>query len=130
MMVEDIDPHIIGITEYWATTVISDAELGITGYVMFRKDIIGRRGDVVILYKKESIQAYAITFEKEVKCQETAWNNIVTGNSGLTVGFVYRCTNISIEDNKKVLNLTQEVSKRECIIMGNVYDTVELSSEY
>ena len=28
-MVEDIDPHIIGITETWATPDISDAELGI-----------------------------------------------------------------------------------------------------
>ena len=42
-MVGDIDPHIIGITESWATTDISDAELGITGYVMFRKDRLGRR---------------------------------------------------------------------------------------
>ena len=31
------------------------AELGLTGYVMFRKDRIGRRGGGVILYIKESI---------------------------------------------------------------------------
>ena len=36
-MVEDNDPHIIGITESWATPDRSDAELGMTGYVMFRK---------------------------------------------------------------------------------------------
>ena len=30
-MVEDIDPHIIGITEAWAYTGITDAELGLTG---------------------------------------------------------------------------------------------------
>ena len=42
-MVEDIDPHIIGITESWANTDITDAELGLTGYVMFRRDRIGRR---------------------------------------------------------------------------------------
>ena len=41
IMVEDTDPHIIGITESWATPDISDAELGMTGYVMFRKDRIG-----------------------------------------------------------------------------------------
>ena len=28
IMVEDIDPHIIGITESWGTTDISDAKLG------------------------------------------------------------------------------------------------------
>ena len=64
IMVEDIDPHIIGITESWATPDISDAELGMTGYVMFRKDRLGRRGGGVILYIflyiLESIQAYEI----------------------------------------------------------------------
>ena len=49
-MVEDIDPHIIGITESWARPDISDAELGMAGYVMFRKDRLGRRGGGVILY--------------------------------------------------------------------------------
>ena len=49
IMVEDIDPHIIGITESWAN-IITDAELGLTGYVMFRRDRIGRRGGGDILY--------------------------------------------------------------------------------
>ena len=60
IMVEDTDPHIIGITESWANTDITDAELGLTGYVMFRRDRTGRRGGGVILYVKESIQAYEI----------------------------------------------------------------------
>ena len=38
IMVEDIDPHIIGITESWINKYISNAELGLTGYVMFRRD--------------------------------------------------------------------------------------------
>ena len=86
IMVEDIDPHIIGITESWATPDISDAELGMTGYVMFRKDRLGRRGGGVILYIKESIQAYEIKLEKEAECEEAVWRNIVTGKSILTVG--------------------------------------------
>ena len=44
IMEEDINPHIIGITESWANTDIKDAELGLTGYVMFRRDRTGRRG--------------------------------------------------------------------------------------
>ena len=57
IIVEDIDPHIIGITESWANKDIADAELGLTGYIMLRRDRIGRRGGGVILYIKESIQA-------------------------------------------------------------------------
>ena len=57
IMVDDIKPHIIGITESWANNDITDAELGLEGYVMFRKDIMGRRGGV-LLYIKETIPAY------------------------------------------------------------------------
>ncbi|KAK2161731.1 hypothetical protein NP493_1563g00020 [Ridgeia piscesae] len=89
-----------------------------TGYVMFRKDRLGRRGGGVILYIKESIQAYEIKLEKEAECEEAVWCNIVTGKSTLTVGLVYRSPNISMEENEKIHNAIKEVSKRDCIIMG------------
>ena len=41
IMVDDIKPHIIGITESWANNDITDAELGLEGYAMFRKDRMG-----------------------------------------------------------------------------------------
>ena len=44
IMVDDIKPHILGITESWANNDITDAELRLEGYVMFRKDRMGRRG--------------------------------------------------------------------------------------
>ena len=79
-MVEDIDPHIIGITESWATTDITDAEIGMTGYVMFRRDRIGRRGGGIILYVKESIQAYEIKLERAADYDGAVWCKIVSGN--------------------------------------------------
>ena len=51
IMVEDIDPHIIGITASWAKTDITDAELGLTGYVMFMRDRIGGGGGVILYVK-------------------------------------------------------------------------------
>ena len=86
---------------------------------MFRKDRIGRRGGGVILYIKESIQAYEIKLEKQAECEEAAWFNIVTGNSTLTVGLVYRSPNISTDENEKIQNAIKEVSKRDCIITGD-----------
>ncbi len=38
IMVDDIKAHIIGITKSWANNDITNAELGLEGYVMFRKD--------------------------------------------------------------------------------------------
>ena len=50
-MVDDIKPHIIGITESWANNDITNAELGLEGYVMFRKDRIGRRGRSITIHQ-------------------------------------------------------------------------------
>ena len=97
---------------------ITDAELGLTGYVMFRRDRIGRRGGV-ILYVKESIQAYEIKLEREADCNEAVWCKIVSGNSKLTIGLVYPSPNINEEDNTKIQNAIKEVTKGECIIMGD-----------
>ena len=35
--VEDIDPHVIGIAKLWANKDIADVELGLTGYIIFRR---------------------------------------------------------------------------------------------
>ena len=81
MMVEDIDPYIIGITESWANTdKTTDAELGLTGYVMFMRDRIGRKGGEVILYVKEYFQAYEIKLESEADYDEAVWCKHVSGN--------------------------------------------------
>ena len=85
IMVADIDPHVIGITEPWANKDIVDAELALTGYAMFKKDRRERKGGGVILYLKESIQAYEITLKSEADCEEAIWCNIVTRNSTLTI---------------------------------------------
>ena len=49
IMVDDIKPHIIGIIDSCANNDITDDGMGLTGYVMFRKDRIGRRGGGVLL---------------------------------------------------------------------------------
>ena len=64
-MVDDIKPHIIRITKTWANNDITDAELGLEGYAMFRKDRMGRRGGGVLLYIKENIPAYEVQLQEE-----------------------------------------------------------------
>ena len=65
IMVDEIKHHIIGITESWANNDITDAELGLEGYVMFRKDRMGRRGGGVLLYINETIPAYEVQLQEE-----------------------------------------------------------------
>ena len=118
IMVDDIKPHIIGITESWANDDITDAELGLEGYVMFRKDRIGRRGGV-LLYIKETIPAYEVQLQEEADCIEAIWCKLVTGHTTVTIGVVCRCPNITKQNNEKIHNAISEVSKGDCIIMGD-----------
>ena len=85
IMVEDIKPHIIGITESCANNIITDAELGLTVYVMLRKDIMGRRGGGMLLYIKETIPAYEVHLPEEADCNEAMWCKLVTGHTTVTI---------------------------------------------
>ena len=131
IMVLDRDPHIIGITESWANKDITDAELGLEGYVMFRKDRMGRRGGGVLLYVKDTIPAYEIQLREEADGKEAIWCKLVTGHKTVTMGVVYRCPNITKESNEKIQNAIREVSKGDCIVMGDFnhgniqWDTLE-----
>ena len=119
IMVDDIKPHIIGIAESWANNDITDAELGLESYVMFRKDRIGRRVGGVLLYIKETIPAYEVQLQEEADCNEAIWCKLVTGHTTVTIGVVYRCPNITKQNNEKLHNAISEVSKEDCIIMGD-----------
>ena len=118
IMVDDIKPHIIGITESWANNDITYAELGLEGYVMFRKDRMGKRGVGVLLYIQETTPAYKVQLQEEADCKDALWCNLGTGHTTITIGVVYRCPNITIQNNDKIHNAINEVSKGDCIIMG------------
>ena len=105
IMVDEIKRHIIGITESWANNDITDAELGLEGYVMFRKDRIGRRGGGVLLYIKETIPAYEVQLKEEADCNEAIWCKLVTVRTTVTIGVVYRCPNITKQNNEKLHNI-------------------------
>ena len=86
---------------------------------MFRKDRMGRKGGGVLLYIKETIPAYEVQLHEEADCKEAVWCNLVTGHTTVTIGVVYRCPNITIQNNEKIHKAISEVSKGDCIIMGD-----------
>ena len=118
-MVDDIKPHIIGITESWANNDITCAELGLEGYAMFRKDRMGRRGGGILFYIKDTIPAYEVHLHEEAHCNEAIWCKLVTGQTTVTIGVVYRCPNITKQNNEKIHNAISEVSKGDCNIMAD-----------
>ena len=80
---------------------------------------MGRRGGGVLLYIKETIPAYEVQLQEEADCNEVIWCKIVTGHATVTIGVVYRCPNITKQNNEKIHNAISEVSKGDCIIMGD-----------
>ena len=106
----------IGITEKWTKPDTRDAEFGLAGYEMFRKDRLVKRGGgggVVMLYFKEHIQIYEIQNEAEAGFSEAIWCNLESQGSKIIVGVVYRCPSIRLH---KVIT---HASRGECLIMGD-----------
>ena len=85
----------------------------------------------MLSYIKESIPAYEVQLQEEADCKEAIWCKLVTGHTAVTVGVVYRCPNITKQNNEKIHNAISEVSKGDCIIMrdfnhGNIkWDTLQ-----
>ena len=57
--------------------------------------------------------------ETEAECEEAIWCNIATKNSILTIRLIYRSPKIRQEDDEKLHNAIKEISKRECVTMGD-----------
>ena len=74
---------------------------------------------LVLLYIKETIPAYEVQLQEEADCKEAIWCKLVTGHTTVTIGVVYRCPNITKQNNEKIHNAISEVSKGDCIIMGD-----------
>ena len=49
---------------------------------------------------KETIPAYEVQLAEEADCNEDIWCKLVTGHITVTIGVVYRCPNITKQNNK------------------------------
>ena len=129
IMVDDIKPHIIGITESWGNNDITDAELGLEGYVMFRKDRIGRRGGGVLLYiglyvtDKTSFKVRDDLVMNHVTCQyESLFIETVMHDHKVVIGVIYKPpesnTDTFVAHFSDVLGIISK-ERKHCILMGD-----------
>ena len=86
---------------------------------MFMKDRMGRRGGGVLIYINDTIPAYEVQLLEEANCNEAIWCKLVTGHTTVTIGVVYRYPNITKQNNETIHNAISEMSKGDCIIMGD-----------
>ena len=77
-----------------------------------------RRGGV-LLYINETKPAYQVQLPEDAYCNDAMWCKLVTGHTTVTIVVAYHCTNITKQNNEKIHNAISEVSKGDCILMGD-----------
>ena len=74
----------------------------------------------MLLYIKETTPSYEVQLSEQADYKEAIWCKLVTGHTTVTIGVVYRCPNITKQNNEKIHNAVTEASKGDCIIMGDL----------
>ena len=123
-VVDIYDPDIIGITETWLNSKISDNEYCIEGYHkpirQDRVDTKDGRGGGVLLLIKNSINYVQIVPDNSIDYTNSVWIEVVNNDGKKTViGVVYRSPNSTETNNEKLYKCIQELSNRNLIIMGD-----------
>ncbi len=128
LMVIERKVDILGITESWMHEGVSDAEVDITGFRLFRKDRernsgAGKcRGGGVLLYIREDIIAVDISSEEDQK-NESVWVRISKEggkDDSVVIGVCYRSP---ASQKEEVISLMDSIRdhalKSSCVIMGD-----------
>ena len=72
----------------------------------------------VLVHINDTIPAYEVHLQEEADDNEAIWCKLITGHTTVTIVVVYRCPNITKQNNEKIHNVISEVSKGDCIIWG------------
>ena len=117
-----INPDIIGITESWAAGHISDAELQLDGYDLFRCDRpLPNKGGGVLLYVKQYLHAIAYTWTCDYP--EHVWCQIKLASSvSLLIGVCYRTPAVGLYQcniHEHLRDLIKEASAKHFLLMGD-----------
>ena len=124
---------VIAVTETWANEVISDAELALDGYVLFRND--RKKGDHtkgggIALYIKDTLKSRVCHKLTNSNFEDSIWCFISFQNITLLVGTCYRSTSSTDFNNDQLLVLLHEAVKEsqtsQLLLLGD-FDYPEIS---
>ena len=96
----------VSLNETWLTNNITDDEISIDGYDLFRCDRDGRGGGAAI-YVRESFKATFVTelLSRELEC---VWVKLIIGNRKLLLGSCYRKPSASVVYLENIIKNLQE----------------------
>ena len=100
------DFDIVAVTETWLTSSMSNSEINVAGYTLFRKDrgsVKNLKGGGVLIYVKECLCAFEVEKLNNINC-ESIWIKLQTSKqNAITVGLCYRSQKLEEEEIKTCL---------------------------
>ena len=118
-------PDIVGVTETWLHSEISNSEVQVPGYKIFRQDrtdTINGRGGGVLLYVKESLNCVDVSNKFSCGFSNCMWCEISFANdcgTPLLVGIIYRSPNSCTENNQSLLESFRKISSKKAVVLGD-----------
>ena len=119
---QTLDPTVIGVTESWGDSDISDSEFSIPGFTMFRSDRkLKHRGGGVLLYVKNDLNPLEVRMESSFADQ--IWCQVkISNGEALLIGVCYRSPNTVLYGNNNdisLCNMIREVCGKPLVLMGD-----------
>src|SRR6516225_9550044 len=117
---EDVD--IIGITETWLNSSISDSEVAIEGYNLYRKDRcsdVKSRGGGVALYIGNDLTAVCCEEIADDRYKECIFCSVESNNKKTIVGVCYRPPNSTNLEDEGLYTVITKASSHQCVILGD-----------
>jgi ribonuclease P/MRP protein subunit RPP40 len=122
LLVEEENVDVVAITETWLNETITDEEMNISGFVLFRRDRndpIKRRGGGVAMYIKNELNPVYNCELSEDSFSESLWCNIICENENTLLGVCYRAPDSSELNDEKLYGLINSISKYRVVVMGD-----------
>ena len=121
-LINEQKPHVLALTEFGASSSITDSELGIEGYTLYRNDHSdgkGGPGKGAALYVSNSLSHSAAPTIDKLEFDCSAWSIIkLDKNKSLLIGTVYRSPNSSPENNLNLLRLMRAAVAANCTYLN------------
>ncbi|KAJ8026661.1 hypothetical protein HOLleu_31563 [Holothuria leucospilota] len=119
------NPDIVGVTETWLHSDISNSEIQVPGYKIFRHDradTVCGRGGGVLLYVKDSINCVDVTNKFSSGFSDCLWCELSFVNESgtpLVVGIIYRSPNLCADNNQSLFESFRKVSSKRAVVFGD-----------
>lgn len=119
----DVVYHVLGFSETFLNSTIPDAEVELPGYVLHRKDRVGKTGGGLAVYVADHLVVVRRK-DLEVDTMETLWLEVKPkGSKSFLVCNVYRPPNICLDQWMSSFETALEkvnVDENEIMIMGDL----------